>query len=166
MGLVTLGHRCWKRPSVCGSKRGFVEAGTRSPVQSCSWLAVCKISCWTDFFPVWSAYQRKSVISSCAASLVRQLMDRINWCRPFLARSDRRNAPQGSAVVCVEPGLLLRDLIHALSERGLTLPSLPMLLDQTVGGTFTRSLLHCKHIFFSVLLGCFFIFISCSCILL
>eukprot|EP00750_Incisomonas_marina_P000449 INCI1038.2.p1 GENE.INCI1038.2~~INCI1038.2.p1 ORF type:complete len:996 (+),score=127.19 INCI1038.2:22-2988(+) len=65
-----------------------------------------------------------------------QLMDRINWCRPFHARSDR-HAPKGSAVVSVEPGLLLRDLIQALAARGLTLPSLPMLLDQTIGGAIS-----------------------------
>ena len=65
-------------------------------------------------------------------------MDRINWCRPFHARSDR-HAPKGSAVVSVEPGLLLRDLIQALAARGLTLPSLPMLLDQTIGGMFAQS---------------------------
>jgi len=37
-------------------------------------------------------------------------------------------------IVAAEPGILLRDFIKSLAERGLAVQSSPMLQDQTLGG--------------------------------
>ena len=50
-----------------------------------------------------------------------------------------RPRPQGGAVVLLQPGVRLRHLRAILATRGLTLPSWPMLLDQTVGGAAVGS---------------------------
>ena len=47
------------------------------------------------------------------------------------------NGAAGIHVIAVEPGLLVRDLIRCLASRNLSLPSSPMLLDQTVGGAIS-----------------------------
>ena len=65
-------------------------------------------------------------------------MDRIQWCRPAEeVVCPKRLFPLSQAVVSVEPGLLLSDLVQNLMARGYTLPSWPMLLDQTIGGAIS-----------------------------
>ena len=107
---------------------------SRSRYQSPSWVARCSSIRNVQDVLKWSQKNKLDVKAvGCGHSwsdvgevkkggvlIDTRAMIRVQWCQ--------------NGVVCVQPGATVRNLTKALAARGLCIPSLPVLLRQTIGG--------------------------------